>query len=309
MNVTAGDTGDSARALLRRAVRAMRAAGIPDAPMDARLLLCHASGLSREDLLRDPTQPVVASAAGDFETLVERRLRREPVSHLLCRREFWGLEFEVSAAVLDPRPDSETLIEAALEMLPERDAPINILDLGTGSGCLLLALMSEFPSARGLGVDISPAALSVARANAQALGMADRASFRHADWGREIDAKFDLVVANPPYIAAPEIAYLAPEIRRHEPRLALDGGPDGLRAYREIANIINDLLAPNGLFVVECGARQAADVRALLEHANLRIRGIRADLGGLPRALIAEAVMAASLQDHKKVVGNRRLGR
>ncbi|MBD0272995.1 MAG: peptide chain release factor N(5)-glutamine methyltransferase [Acetobacteraceae bacterium] len=255
--------------------------------MEARLLLSHAMGCRTEDLLRDPRAPVPPEAARRFGELLRRRLEREPVAHLLGVAEFWSLPFAVSPATLIPRPDSETLIEAALAAFPRRDAVRRVLDLGTGTGCLLLAALSEFPGAAGVGVDSVQEAAALARRNAAALGLGDRAGFVAGSWGAALPAgRFDLVLSNPPYVETGAIPGLAPEVARHEPRSALDGGADGLDAYRALLPEARRLLAPGGRAVVELGQGQRVAVEALAGESRLWPLGCRADLGGVDRALV-----------------------
>ena len=243
----------------------LRAAGVPDPARDAHVL---------------------ARAAPDAETLaawIARRTRREPVSHILGRRSFWTNEFRVTADVLDPRPETETLVERAL------DAPFaRVLDLGTGSGCILLSLLSERAAATGLGVDLLEAALDVARDNAAALGLTDRAAFRRGDWLAGIDATFDLVVSNPPYIAAAELSGLAAEVRDWEPALALSPGGDGLDAYRAIARDVAARLSDGGRVLVEIGPTQGAAVVALFEAGGLANIAVHPDLDGRDRVVSGE---------------------
>jgi release factor glutamine methyltransferase len=264
----------------------LKEAGLDSPELDARLLTRAACGCSEIEMIREPgtrlSDEEVVRLAG-FEA---RRLAREPVSRILGTREFWGLSFFVTPAVLDPRADSETLVETALELLAEIEAP-RVLDLGTGSGCLLIALLHERNEATGVGLDISQAALEVARRNAQALGVGDRASFRHGDWAQVFDERFDLVIANPPYIPAADIAGLETEVRDHDPRLALDGGADGLDAYRAIAPLLLRLLTARGHGVIELGQGQAGQVTEIFRAADLDVRRVVSDLAGVPRALVA----------------------
>lgn len=271
----------SAGALLAAGAAKLRAAGIEEARREARLLLSHCTGVPAEQLFAHPETAVAAAAAARFEAVLERRAAREPVSHILGKREFWGLPFTVSGAVLDPRPDSETVVALALDLI----APRRILDLGTGSGCLLCALLHELPGASGVGIDRSAEALRLAAGNAAALGLGDRARFVLSDWGTAIDERFELIVSNPPYIPAAEIAALAPEVAVHEPRAALDGGADGLDAYRAIAAALPRLLTEDGRAVFEIGAGQEAAVTAILAAAGFALAEARADLGGHVRAL------------------------
>ncbi|SLN09924.1 peptide chain release factor N(5)-glutamine methyltransferase [Oceanibacterium hippocampi] len=277
----------SLRDALTAAAGRLAGAGIEGARAEARLLLCHVM-VDPGDILRAPERPLSADEAAAFETLVARRAAREPASHLLGRREFWSLEFRVGPAVLDPRPDSEALIEAVLAARPDRTKDWRIADLGSGSGCLLLTLLREYPRATGIGVDRSRAAASVAVANARDLGLADRARMAVGDWWGPLGGRFDIVVSNPPYIASAEIEDLEPEIRLHEPSVALDGGPDGLDCYRAILPATPDHLAPGGLLALEIGAGQGEVVTRIAAAAGLRAAGVRADLAGRQRCLLFE---------------------
>ncbi len=272
---------------LDRATARLAAAGVPGPRRDASLLLIHAAGLSRVALLTEPGRTLSPARAAAFEGLIERRAGREPVSRLLGRREFWSLDFVLTPDCLDPRPDSETLVAAVLERVTERSAPLRLLDLGTGSGCLLLALLSELPRATGLGTDIAEGAVRAARDNARALALEERACFVVADWGAGLGGSFDAVVCNPPYVAEAEFAALAPEVRRHEPRRALAGGDDGLAAYRAMAPALSRLARPGGIVALELGAGQSEAVTALLQAAGLVVEGVREDLSGTPRCLLS----------------------
>lgn len=268
---------------LRAAAARLRAAGCDTPELDARILAESAFGLSRATLIAG------GEAAPDglarFEPLVLRRAEGEPVARILGLREFWGLSFALAPETLVPRPDSETIVEVALAEVGPRDRALTVLDLGTGSGCLLLAILSERPKAFGVGVDLSSAAASAARANAMALALEDRAAFVVGRWGEALGQRFDLVVSNPPYIASCEIGALDPEVRAHDPRLALDGGADGLDAYRAIAGGLDALLAADGVAVLELGVGQGAEVSALMARAGFATIGCAPDLGGVPRAL------------------------
>lgn len=274
-------------AALRRTARLLDEAGVSEAPREARLLLGHAIGFGPEILVADPGRALSGDQAAGLDALVRRRHRREPMSHILGRREFWSLEFRVTADTFDPRPDSETLIEAALAAISDRDAALEILDFGTGTGCLLLALLSELPKAHGLGIDISDAALAVAGENANRLGLAHRAVFRRGDWGRGITGRFDVIVANPPYICRDQIALLQPEIAQFEPTVALDGGVDGLDCYRALGDHLARLLAPHGFAAVEIGEGQAVEIKRIFLGSGLEIRNLRHDLSDIARCLVA----------------------
>jgi len=280
-------------ALLRDTAVALAAAGIDNARFEARLLLSHAAGLTIEQLIARGPDTAPAAIVATLRELTARRVRREPMVYILGEREFWGLPFRVSPAVLVPRPDSETLIETVLELFPDRSQPLRIADLGVGSGCLLLTLLREYPRACGVGMDASEAALDVANANAGALGVTSRTVLVVGDWRRSgwidrLGGPFDLVVSNPPYIRSDAIAGLMPEVAVHEPRLALDGGPDGVAAYRIIAVAGPRLLVPGGWLVVEGGEGQAADIIDIFSTAGLSPRAPRKDLGGVDRVVAAQ---------------------
>jgi release factor glutamine methyltransferase len=274
--------GEVRRALTEK----LRAAGIESPELDGRILVGHALGLDHTGLAAAEKQELSAAVVSKIEVLAARRLAREPVSRIVGEKEFWGHSFIVTPAVLVPRPETETVVELALSLV-DRAAVLRIVDLGTGSGAILLALLSELPHARGIGIDISADALDVARANAQRLGLAQHADFALRDFAA-IDGTFDLVVSNPPYIPSGDIAQLAPEVREHDPQAALDGGTDGLAAYRAIAVAARHLLAPAGHLVVEIGAGQEMAIGALFAHSGLAIKATRHDLSGIPRALAAK---------------------
>ncbi len=270
-------------------------AGIEDSRREARLLVCRLLGGGPELLLGSPERELTDEEAGRIEAAVDRRAAREPVSRILGEREFWSLPFALNAATLDPRPDSETLVEAVLAQIGERDAALRLLDLGTGSGCLLLALLSELPKASGCGIDVSAEAVAQATANAQRLGLAARARFLRHSWddGLVLDAEtWDVIVSNPPYIASAEIAALAPEVAGYDPAAALDGGADGLAAYRALIPAAAAVLAPGGLLALEIGQGQAAAVEELLVAAGLRPLCRARDLAGIERCLLAVAPAA-----------------
>jgi release factor glutamine methyltransferase len=251
----------------------LEAAGLAGPVIDARLLVEAAAEATRADIVTDPHRPLTPEQEARLSDYVARRERREPVSHILGRKGFWKILLDVTPDVLTPRPDTETVVEVALREFPQH-AAWTILDLGVGSGAILLSLLAERPAARGLGIDVSEEALAVARDNAAKLGLAGRLALLRGDWTEGLaDASFDLVVANPPYIATGVIDTLEPEVRDHEPRLALDGGPDGLAAYRVLAPEILRVLKPGGLFAVEIGYDQKEPVEALFREAgafNLR---------------------------------------
>ena len=275
----------------RHAVTEMlRQAGIESPDTDARLLIGHALGLDRTALMTNGDRPLHADEIATIDALAARRLRHEPVSRILGRKEFWSLPLDVSDAVLVPRPDTETVVEAALDYIERENlrlASLRLLDIGTGSGALLLALLTELRNAEGVATDISPAAIDVARGNAERLGLSPRCTFVVCDIAAGVTGLFDLIVSNPPYIAHVDIGTLEPEVRDYDPVLALDGGIDGLDAYRAIASQAIHLLAPGGRLIVELGAGQERAVRDLFTRAGLTVSGVRADLAGIPRALTA----------------------
>lgn len=285
--------GASYNALLRDTAVALTAAGIDNVRFEARLLLSHATGLTIEQLIARGPDAAPAAAAATLRELTARRVGREPMAYILGEREFWGLPFKVSPAVLVPRPDSETVIETVLDLLPDRSRKLRILDLGLGSGCLLLTLLREYPQATGVGIDASEAALAVAQANAEALGVAPRArlatgDWRQAGWTDRLEGPFDLLVSNPPYIESVAVEGLMPEVARHEPRLALDGGADGLAAYRIIAAALPALVVPGGWAIVEVGEGQAPEIASLFAAEGLVPRPSRKDLGGIERVVPAQ---------------------
>ncbi|HUZ11608.1 MAG TPA: peptide chain release factor N(5)-glutamine methyltransferase [Caulobacteraceae bacterium] len=286
----------------------LQAAGADSPAIDARLLLEAAAQVSRADILADPQRALGAAAARRLEAFVARREAREPVSQILGRRGFWNIVLKVSREVLTPRPETETLVEVALAAFAP-DRAFAMLDLGVGSGAILLAILAERPGATGLGVDISGAALAVARDNAATLGLAARAAFVRGDWTAGLaSGSFDLVLANPPYVATAEIARLAPEVRDHEPRLALDGGADGLGAYRRLAPEILRVLKPGAVFALEIGPGQGAAVSALLRRAGAAQVAVHPDLGGRER-VVAGVRRAAPARAAKKALGNAPLNR
>lgn len=288
--MTEGPTYDT---LLRDAAVALASAGIDNVRFEARLLLARAAGLSIEQLVARGGGPAPAAVVTALRELTARRVRREPMAYILGEREFWGLTFKVSPAVLVPRSDSETLIETALELVPDRARPLRLLDLGVGSGCLLLTLLREYPEATGVGMDASEAALAMARENADSLGVAARArltlgDWRQPDWIERLGGPFDLLVSNPPYIESRTIDGLMPEVARHEPRLALDGGTDGLDAYRLIAAAAPRLIVPGGWLLAEGGEGQAPDIAGIFAAAGLSPQPARKDLAGVERVVPAK---------------------
>jgi release factor glutamine methyltransferase len=273
---------------LAQAAARLAAAGIAAPRREARLLLALALGRPAESLLASSGDGISPEAAAHAASLVERRAGHEPFSRIAGKREFWSREFLLSPDTLDPRPDSETLIDAALARLPDRAVPLEILDFGTGTGALLLALLAELPNAAGIGVDLSPGAVETARRNAAALGLSARARFIVGDWGKGLSAPADVILANPPYIPSEQLTRLAPEVVRHDPPAALDGGTDGLQAYRELAPDLARLLTITGFAVCEIGAGQGEAVARIMAVAGLEVNTSRRDLAGIERCLVFE---------------------
>ncbi|MCP1974633.1 release factor glutamine methyltransferase [Bradyrhizobium elkanii] len=277
---------------IRRSLAArLKAAGRDGAELDARLLVGAALGLDLTGMVTDAKRALTRHEADHLERLAQRRLAGEPVARILGIKEFWGLPLHLSAATLVPRPDTETVVERALELLRAdgvAERALRIADLGTGSGAILLALLSELPNAHGFGTDISAEALQTASRNAAELGLGQRTTWIECDYGSALAGAFELIVSNPPYIPSADIAGLDIEVRAHDPRTALDGGADGLDAYRALISQSAGLLAPSGFLVVEVGQGQSGDVEALMTASGLSPTGPpKADLGGIPRAVSA----------------------
>jgi release factor glutamine methyltransferase len=294
LSLPPGATRAEALALMRAA---FRRAGLDDPALDARVLLAEALGVDATELALRPDGRLAAAEARRASGYAARRLAREPVARILGRREFWSLPFALAPETLVPRPDTETVVEAALALFPAPAAPLRLLDLGTGSGCLLVALLHERPAARGVGVDRSLSVLRTARDNAAAAGVGARAAFAVSHWGAALAGGFDLVVANPPYIASAIVDGLAPEVRTHDPRQALDGGRDGLDAYRAIFAEARRLIAPGGALVVEIGFDQEESVGDLAAAAGLAATSAKRDLAGRVRALAFKCSPAAKRQN------------
>jgi release factor glutamine methyltransferase len=272
---------------LQLLVRLLKEGGIDSAQTDGRVLLCAALGIDHASLIRDGGLPL-GSAAAKVVSFAARRLRREPVSRIIGHREFWQARFKITEGVLDPRPETEILVEAVLghaARFPRESW--RILDLGTGSGAILCSLLQSLPESSGVGVDISPAACMVARSNLAALGLRQRGFIVCADWTKALRGRFDVIVSNPPYIASGAIAELEPEVRDHDPRLALDGGDDGLAAYREIIPSLPAFLAPGGLAALELGTGQDRFAGKLLEETLGVPAEVKLDLQGHRRVVLA----------------------
>lgn len=266
-----------------------RTAGLESADIDAFLLFEHVTGLGRLQLLRAPDLVLSAKNVDLLELASRRRLSREPVHRIIGSRSFYGREFELSADTLEPRSDTECLVDLALELLAERRGePISVLDLGTGTGILAITLVAEFAHSRGVAVDLAPGALVTAQKNAKFHGVGERINFLKSNWFAQVEGRFDLIVSNPPYIVSAAIEGLEPEVQCHDPALALDGGPDGLAAYRLLAAGSGRHLSENGLMLVEIGAGQLHDARAIFEARGFVVRQAATDLGGVERVIAFE---------------------
>jgi release factor glutamine methyltransferase len=270
-------------ALLQEARRSLFEADIELSALDARLLLQAASEMTHEQLIAEPNKVLPAEKISKFKGFIDRRLNHEPVTRILGEREFYGRSFKVSPAVLDPRADTETIIELTLQLIGLE--PKRILDLGTGSGAIAVTLLAERHNWSGISVDLSSEALEIAKANANALGVARRLAFQNAAWFNGLAEKFDLIISNPPYIPHLEIFELSLEVQNYDPHLALDGGEDGLEAYRAIAAGAADHLNSNGLAILEIGAGQSSDVTQIFEAKGFELTSQKSDLGGHVRAL------------------------
>jgi release factor glutamine methyltransferase len=277
------------RALIAKATAQLAAAGIDNPRLDARVLLANALGVSSGDVILDNLN-ISDDALKKFESAIARRAGREPLAYITGTREFWSLPFAVGPGVLIPRPETETVIEEARKLFPDERAPLRILDLGTGSGTLLLTLLHLYPDARGVGVDASAQALHWAGTNAAKLGLESRATLAGGNWDENIAGGFDLVVSNPPYVARDALAQLEPELS-FEPASALDGGLDGLDAYRVLAPILSRRAAQGGAILLEIGADQRVSVPAILEAHGLRTAHVANDLAGRPRVAVAKKAL------------------
>ncbi len=270
-------------------IETFQLSGIEDPGREARISLCAALGVSKVALIVAPQEPL-GSAAAKVREFAARRADREPLSRIVGKREFWGLSLTISPQVLDPRPETETIVEAATGILSDRrDNPLLILDLGVGSGALLCALLTEFANAHGVGVDISIGAANIARANVEACGFTERAEIRVGDWTQGLEGPFDLIVSNPPYIPTADLPQLAREARDFDPRLALDGGFDGLAAFRRIMPESRRLLASRGWLLAEVGSQQAASVTAIAKQSGFTEVRMYRDLAGLDRVVATRA--------------------
>lgn len=284
----APESGNTYGEIRRVAAARLREASVESAEADARLLLCRTANIDAASLIALEGDEADARVVSGYEALIARRLSGEPVSRILGEKEFWSLRFALGPETLVPRPETETVVEAALAEIGDRRRALRILDLGTGTGAILAALLSELPNAHGVAADRSEAALRIARENFRNLSLSTRVSYLCGDWAKALGGTFDLIVSNPPYIASKELALLSPEVRDHDPRLALEGGADGLAAYRAIVNELPDRLETGGKAVLELGRGQEAAVAALVRATGkLNVSGgARPDLAGIPRALV-----------------------
>ena len=263
----------------------LKRAGVENPTLDARLLLMHALSFSREALVANQKNPVTEELLYAYDQLLDRREKHEPISHITGGREFWSITFEVTKDTLDPRADSETIIEAVLEAIPEHEKPLSILDIGTGTGCLLIALLVEYPQSTGLGIDISEKALAVARRNAGRIINSPRIRLEQGEWAQNVKETFDVIISNPPYIPEADIASLATEVKQFEPHLALSGGDDGLNAYRALAPQLSRMLNEGGIAVLEIGKGQEAAVRNIMACEGLMPISEKRDLANIIRTI------------------------
>ena len=272
--------------VLKSAASKLSAAGIQNSKLDSKILLCHVAEIDPCSLFSNIDQELNVKTLKCFEELVQRRLLREPVSHLIGEREFWSLSFDVSADVLDPRPASETLIQAAVDFVGNKEKHISALDIGTGSGCLIISLLTELRFAKGVGIDISEPALTIARRNAEKNLVHKRIKFFKSFWGENLSKNFEIILCNPPYISENERGSLEPEVCDYEPECALFGGNDGLSAFRQLAPNIYRLLKPGGFAIIECGRGQAQSVIKIFSNADIRHIETRLDIDGIERCCI-----------------------
>jgi len=274
---------------LARGAERLRQAGVASPRLDARVLLAYVLGTNAEELLVQDN--IDADQKGRFEALISRRAAREPLAYIVGSKEFWSRNFEVGPGALIPRPETETLVEEALRAFPDRSASLQVLDLGTGTGCLLVTFLAEFPQARGTGIDASPVALAWAHRNAARHNVATRCAFKQSDWNNINEDTFDVVFANPPYLSEQQFEMTEPEIEVYEPREAFVGGPDGLDAYRMLGPLILRCLRQDGLAFLEIGAGQAEPVSRILEACSLNVGRVAADLARIPRCLVVGRAM------------------
>lgn len=279
MAITVGD-------VWQQAVKDLQEAGIENARLDARLLLEHGLGVAPHQLFDKMDNRLDLDVHQRLQELVGRRVAREPVSRIVGAREFWSLLFKVTSDTLDPRADSETLIETLTKYYPDRHTAFRVLDLGTGTGCLLLSILHEYKNASGVGVDISEATVAVAQHNARKLDLVERSYIKQGNWTDQVQDEFDVVISNPPYIASADIPALMKDVVDFDPTRALDGGADGLDAYRQLAQCVPDVLKPGGVLLLEIGQGQGADVQKIFAKTGLVFDQGVADLAGVERCLV-----------------------
>lgn len=279
---------------LNEAAMCFKNAGIDSYNIDARILLEHCLNATREQLIANKNKCLEENELNAFNILKDRRKSREPISLIIGKKEFWGHDFATNKHTLDPRPDSETLIETVIGLYSNRAKKLSILDLGTGTGCLLLSLLSEYPNSLGLGVDISQEALNLAVKNSESLGLERRGKFILSNWDEKIEGNFDIIISNPPYIKSEDIKALEPEVSNFDPLSALDGGEDGLSEYRKIASFVPSLLKENGTIILEIGEGQEQDVQKIFETENLKLTEQKKDLAGIIRCLIFSHLSSVS---------------
>jgi release factor glutamine methyltransferase len=281
-------TANTLGSAFEQAFQMLKEAGVGEARLDARLLVAHATENETATIFGFPERPIENQQVLLLEASLRRRIAREPMAYILKTREFWSLPFIVSSDTLVPRPDSETLIEAVLEHIPETRRNLSILDLGTGSGCLLLSLLSKFSNAIGIGVDASEAALDIAKQNAAALGLEERATFVVSDWTEKVEEQFDIVIANPPYIPSSDIPNLEADVAQYEPLSALDGGANGLDSYRKILRQLPKVLTDDASIFLESGAGQASAVSEMVREIGFQHIETKKDLAGIERCVIGK---------------------
>lgn len=269
------------------AKKSLLESGCSSAFLDAELLMAHVLGKNREFIIGRPEYELSEKESAEYNELLNRRKNREPVAKIIGKKEFWGREFFVNSATLDPRPDSECLIEAVFEIFPDKNQPLKIIDFGTGTGCLLLTVLAEYPNSQAIGVDIDRNTLDIAIKNAEKLGLAKRSKFILNDWAKGIEGKFDLIISNPPYIKNSDIKNLEPEVSIHEPYTALAGGWDGLDCYRTIAPSVNNLLEKDAYLIFEFGMGQEEAVKTIFEKCGIRFVSFKRDMAGIIRCIVA----------------------
>ncbi len=270
----------------KNAANRLRKAGVKTPLLDSRLLLQNVLGITYEQLLVSATRELSDEESQGFESYIMRRLKREPVAKILEEKEFWGLKFKTTQATLDPRPDTETLIESVLRNFKDKERPFKILDLGTGTGCIIISLLKEYPNATGLGVDKSLDALQVARENSEKNNTANRLDFVQSDWFSNVTDKYDIIVSNPPYIKNDSIQHLSEEVALFEPKLALEGGNEGLDAYKNIAEKIEGFLNPHAKAFFELGKWQEEPVAEIINKKGFQVAEVWEDLAGVPRVMV-----------------------